>query len=96
MGMFGYLTAFQEMIDQVLLNYKLFLYCVFILCISGQEVMNAVKHLSQTSLFVKRFFLDIFQKVGFVCFRMCWRILMTLLLQLAVVEGHQELPLVTI
>ena len=45
---------------------------------------------------LKDFFLDIFQNVGFVCFRMCWRILMTLLLQLAVVEGHQELPLVTI
>ena len=45
---------------------------------------------------LKDFFLDIFQNVGFVCFRMCWRILMTLLLQLAVVEVHQELPLVTI
>ena len=54
MGMFGYLTAFQKMIDQVKL--QLFLYCVFILCISGQEVMNAVKHWSQKSLFVKRFF----------------------------------------
>ena len=42
MGMFGYLTAFQEIIDQVKL--QAFLYCVFILCISGQEVMNAVKH----------------------------------------------------
>ena len=39
---------------------------------------------------LKDFFLDIFQNVGFVCFRMCWRILMTLLLQLAVVEVHQE------
>ena len=29
---------------------------------------------------LKDFFLDIFQNVGFVCFRMCWRILMTLLL----------------
>ena len=45
---------------------------------------------------LKDFFLDIFQNVGFVCFRMCWRILMTLLLQLAVVEVYQELPLVTI
>ena len=45
---------------------------------------------------LKYFILDICQKVGFVCFRMCWRILMTLLLQLAVVEVHQELPLVTI
>ena len=45
---------------------------------------------------LKYFILDICQKAGFVCFRMCWRILMTLLLQLAVVEVHQELPLVTI
>ena len=45
---------------------------------------------------LKDFLLDIFQNVGFVCFRMCWRIFMTLLLQLAVVEVHQELPLVTI
>ena len=37
---------------------------------------------------LKDFFLDIFQNVGFVCFRMCWRILMTLLLQLAVVGVH--------
>ena len=44
---------------------------------------------------LKDFFLDIFQNFGFVCFRMCWRILMTLLLQLAVVEVYQELPLVT-
>ena len=44
---------------------------------------------------LKDFFLDIFQNVGFVCFRMCCRILMTLLLQLAVVEVHQELPLLT-
>ena len=41
MRMFGYLTAFLEMIDQVKL--QAFLYCVH-LCISGQEVMNAVKH----------------------------------------------------
>ena len=33
-----------------------FLYCVLILCIFGQEVMNAVKHWSYKSLFVKRFF----------------------------------------
>ena len=94
MGMFGYLRAFQEMIDQVKL--QVFLYCVFILCISGQEVMNAVKHWSHKSLFVKNFFWISFKNVGFVCFRMCWRILMTLLLQLAAVEVHQELPLVTI
>ena len=42
MRVFGYITAFQEMIDQVKL--QAFLYCVFILCISGQEVINAVKH----------------------------------------------------
>ena len=29
---------------------------MLILCISGQEVMNAVKHLSHKSLFVERFF----------------------------------------
>ena len=39
---------------------------------------------------LKYFILDICQNVGFVCFRMCWRILITLLLQLAVVEVHQE------
>ena len=37
-------------------NYKLFLHCVIILCISGQEVMNAVKRWSHKSLFVEIFY----------------------------------------
>ena len=95
MGMCSYWAAFQEMIDLVKLQ-AFSVLCAHI-CISGQEVMNAVKQWSQSkTCFLKYFILDICQNVGFVCFRMCWRILMTLLLQLAVVEGHQELPLVTI
>ena len=43
--------------------------------------------------FLKYFILDICPNVSFT---MCWRILMTLLLQLAAMEVYQELPLVTI
>ena len=39
---------------------------------------------------LKYFILDICPNVAFVCFRMCWRSLMTLLIQLALVEVDQE------
>ena len=42
MGMCSYLAAFQEMIDQVKLQ-AFSVLCAH-MCISGQEVMNAVKH----------------------------------------------------
>ena len=88
MGMFGYLTAFQEMIDQViqlsffdyihLVNDKLLLCCALIECISCQESQMYFNIDRTEACLLNKYKLGICQNVSLICFRMCWRILMTL------------------
>ena len=71
----GYLTPFQEMIDQVKLQ------AFPVLCAHFVHFWSRSWMLLNTGHTEACFILGICPNVAFVCFRMCWRILMTLLLQ---------------